>query len=218
MYDAETGNPLADATVTNALNGLSAKSTSTGTLSLFFVDTGGGLLRIAKIGYQPLTLAVANSPADTTPLTVLMSPVAQRLETVHSTARSNRGPADTVRSLELHGFYDRRLTSAAPLSSFVTSDKLERLTLLSDVGTLSGRAICVTNLYVNGARLAPLRPANLGPGRSPKYLARNPVDQLFEPSDVLAVEQYSPGEVPAEYNMTRSPNTTDCGATLIWTK
>src|SRR5512146_190090 len=71
VYDAQSGAPLDDVTVTNTLNGLSAKTTSTGTLSLFFVDTAAGLLRLTKIGYQPLTLLVANSDADTIPETLL---------------------------------------------------------------------------------------------------------------------------------------------------
>jgi hypothetical protein len=65
VYDAQSGVPLDDVTVTNAANGLSARTTSTGTLSLLFVDTTGGLLRLTRIGYQPLTLLVANSDADT---------------------------------------------------------------------------------------------------------------------------------------------------------
>ena len=218
VYDAQSGSPLDDVTVTNTLNGLSAKTTSTGTLSLFFVDTAAGLLRLTKIGYQPLTLLVANSDADTIPETILMEPAATRLAPVVTSAKAVRGPADTVRALELNGFYDRRQTSGAPSSAFQTSDKLERLTLLSDVIRLSGREVCMSNLYINGARVSGSGVATFGRGRRPNNLRRDPIDGLLTAQEVLGIEMYRPSEVPAQYNVTRPPGQPDCGATLVWTK
>ena len=218
VYDSQSGAPLDDVTVTNALNGLSARTTATGTLSLFFVDTSGGLLRLTKIGYQPLMLVVANSDADTIPETILMEPAATRLAPVVTNARAVRGPADTVRSLEVAGFYDRRQTSGAPSSAFQTSDKLERLTLLSDVIRLSGREVCMSNLYINGARVSGSGVATFGRGRRPNNLRRDPIDGLLTAQEVLGIEMYRPSEVPAQYNVTRPPGQPDCGATLVWTK
>lgn len=216
VYDAVSGDPVADVVVTNVLNGLSARTTPTGTLSLFFVDTSGGMLRIQKVGYSPVTMVVANSDRDTIPLTVLFSPAVHQLAPVVTRARGNRGPADTVRSLEDHGFYERRLTSGAPSSAFVTAEKIEKLAVLSDVYSLTGRPVCIGNLYVNGVRLAPLTNPSLGPGRALNTLTRNPIDQLFTPSDVQAIEMYRGSEVPAEYGGTSSSPST-C-VTLIWTK
>lgn len=214
VYDAASGEPLADVVVTNSFNGLSARTTATGTLSLFFVDTSGGLLRIQRVGYKPMTMVALNSDRDTVPLTVLLESTAQRLAPVVTTAHSRRGPADTVRSLEDHGFYERRLTSGAPSSSFVTADKIEKLSMISDVRALTGREICLANVYVNGVRLAPMARAS-SKGRVANNLTQNPVDQLFTPSDVLAIEMYRTGELPAEYGMTAPA---DCITTLIWTK
>lgn len=218
VYDSQSGAPLDDVTVTNALNGLSARTTATGTLSLFFVDTSGGLLRLTKIGYQPLMLVVANSDVDTIPETILMEPAATRLAPVVTNARAVRGPADTVRGLEVNGFYDRRQTSGAPSSAFQTSDKLERLTLLSDVIRLSGREVCMSNLYINGARVSGSGVATFGRGRRPNNLRRDPIDGLLTAQEVLGIEMYRPSEVPAQYNVTRPPGQPDCGATLVWTK
>lgn len=218
VYDVQSGAPLGDVTVTNTLNGLSAKTTSTGTLTLFFVDTAGGLLRLTKIGYQPLTLLVANSDADTIPETIVMEPAATRLAPVVTSAKAVRGPADTVRALELNGFYDRRQTSGAPSSAFQTSDKLERLTLLSDVIRLSGREVCMSNLYINGARVSGSGVGTFGRGRRPNNLRRDPIDGLLSAQEVLGIEIYRPSEVPAQYNVTRPPGQPDCGATLVWTK
>lgn len=226
VYDAQSGAPLDDVTVTNALNGLSARTTATGTLSLFFVDTAGGLLRLTKIGYQPLTLLVANSDADTIPETILMEPAATRLAPVVTSARAVRGPADTVRSLELNGFYDRRQTSGAPSSAFQTSEKIERLTLLSEVFRLTGRQVCMSNLYINGARVSGAGVGTFAGRRGgafrgsfvPNNLRKEPIDQLLTAQDVLAIEMYRSSELPAQYNVTRPPGQADCGATLIWTK
>jgi hypothetical protein len=216
VYDAVSGDPVADAVVTNVLNGLSARTTPTGTLSLFFVDTSGGMLRIQKVGYSPVTMVVANSERDTVPLTVLLSPAAHQLAAVVTRAHGKRGPADTVRSLEEHGFYERRLTSGAPSTAFVTAEKIEKLTVLSDVYSLTGRQVCIGNLYVNGVRLAPLTNPSLGKGRVLNTLTRNPIDQLFTPFDVEAIEMYRGSEVPTEYGGTSSSPST-C-VTLIWTK
>lgn len=226
VYDAQSGAPLDDVTVANAANGLSARTTSTGTLSLFFVDTAGGLLRLTKIGYRPLTLLVANSDADTIPETILMEPAATRLAPVVTNARAVRGPADTVRSLELNGFYDRRQTSGAPSSAFQTSEKIERLTLLSEVFRLSGRNVCMNNLYINGARVSGAGVGTFAGRRAgafrgsfvPNNLRKEPIDQLLTSQDVLAIEMYRSSEVPPQYNATRPPGQPDCGATLIWTK
>lgn len=216
LYDALTGEPVADAVVTNVLNGLSARTTATGTLSLFFVDTSGGMLRIQKVGYSQVTMVVANSARDTVPLTVLFSPAAQQLAAVVTKARAHRGSADTVRSLEDHGFYERRMVTAAPSSAFVTADKIEKLPLLSDVKSLSGREICLSNLYINGNKFAPQTNHSLGRGRVANYLTANPIDQLLTPLDVLAIEMYRSGEAPAEYGGTEAGG--NCGVTVIWTK
>lgn len=215
VFDALSGEPLGDVTITNTLNGLSSRTTATGTVTLFFVDTTGGLIRVQKVGYQPQTLFVGNSDRDTIPLTIVLETAGQRLNTVVTTAK--RSPADTVRALELNGFYERRATSGAPASAFQSGERIERLTLLSDINALSGRSVCTSNMYLNGVRI-PEPEVRVGKGRVMRNLKSNPLDQIVDAHDVLAVELYRDGEVPAAYNMTRAPGKPSCGATLIWTK
>lgn len=216
VYDETTGQPIAGVQVTDIQNGLSVETTETGTLSLFFVDTAGSMVRFRKVGYTPLVMAVANSPRDTTPLTILLHPAGVQLPTVVTTGHSNmRGPADTVRKLDLAGFYDRKTTSGAPTSSFVTAEKIEKLTLVSDLEVLTGRPICYGNLYIDGVRILP---ASVTAMKGARNLTRRNVDQLLGPGAVLAVETYRVSDVPQQYNATMDPRASPCGATLIWTK
>jgi hypothetical protein len=220
VFDFDTGRPVVGAKVLDMRTGWSAVTTSTGTLSLFFVDTAGSLIQIAKLGYEPQRFFAANSGTDTAGITVLLKANAQALPEVDIRARRARGPADTVRALELYGFYDRRATTGAPASAFVTSEKIERLSLLKDLGSVSGREICTTNLYINGVKVDPptLR-APIPGGRGSRVVVaapvRNSLDALLLPSEVLAVEMYRMSEVPAQFNPMRAGK---CGATLVWTR
>src|SRR5437867_698079 len=75
IYDEQTGDPIAGVEVRNIINGASALTTKTGTVLLTFVDTSGGLMTFKKLGYEQLTLVVANSVRDSTPLTLVLRPV-----------------------------------------------------------------------------------------------------------------------------------------------
>jgi hypothetical protein len=222
VYDEATGAPIQGAEVRDLATGLSALTTATGTVSLFFVDTSGAFITIRKLGYAPITLPVSNSVRDTIPVTITLSVTGQMLPAVTTTAHKTftpRGPADTVRRLELTGFYDRRLTTGAPSYAFITGEFLEKknINLLADLKAYTGRAICAANLYIDGVHIANITAATgMPPGRKPRNLQKGLADQLLQPGDIVGIENYRTAEIPAEYNMTQ---TTAAGcATLIWTK
>jgi hypothetical protein len=71
-YDLATGDPLADVAVIDTLSGLSALTTTTGTVSLFFLPEGERAVRLHRDGYRDTTITVTISPQDTLPLTLVM--------------------------------------------------------------------------------------------------------------------------------------------------
>lgn len=223
VYDNETGDPIVGADVRDIATGLHTLTTSTGTLSLFFVDTSGGLIRVTKLGYSPLTLPVANSFSDTIPLVIMMTQMGHVLPAVVVSAQGNhmpRGPADTVQRLEAVGFYDRQLTTGAPPAAFVTAEKLEGMTTLEDLARnlamATGRGICTDNLYVDGIRVSvPSRSPE--PGRVSRT-TKGPVDMIVPIEDVVGVEMYDVSDIPEQYNVTQANGRSASCATLIWTK
>jgi hypothetical protein len=226
VYDADTGLPLEGAQVLDVLGGWSALTTTTGTVSLAFMDSGGTLIRVRKLGYNPYTFITWLTAADSTPITVVISKMGTVLPQIVTSDRATaaaRGPADTIRKLDLNGYYGRRQSSGAPSSAFLSGEKLERLTLLSDVKSVTGRDICTNNTYIDGVRT--MIPSS---GRA----LRNGIDMLLSPDMVAAIEQYRSSEVPAQYssmpsgggamvrpsaNPSNVPADEGC-ATLIWTK
>ncbi|MDE3151211.1 MAG: hypothetical protein KGL93_03090 [Gemmatimonadota bacterium] len=219
VFDAETGDPLSGVHVLHVSNGLSVETTTSGTVSLFFVDSMGGLLRITKLGYAPRMLVVQNSARDTVPLTIVLWPQGQALPTVVSRGRrplTPRGPADTVQRLDNVGFYDRRYTTGAPSASFITAKQLDGVRTLDDLQRISGRPICTGNIYVDGIRVSvPSR--NWGHGRISQSVT-SPLDMIVPIGQVAGVEMYNGADAPEEYSATEANGAMLGCVTLIWTK
>jgi hypothetical protein len=77
VYDATSGEPVPEVTVTDSASGVTAKTTATGTVTLMFLPDGAATLKIAKPGYDALSLPVMISPRDTLPITVVLTKSAQ---------------------------------------------------------------------------------------------------------------------------------------------
>src|SRR5260370_63498 len=80
----------------------------------------------------------ARAPDDNVALKDALIPTA---ETLPATAAARRASSDTVRRLLLNGFYDRRKSSGAPMSAFVTSDMIAKwgVRSLADITGRNGR-------------------------------------------------------------------------------
>ena len=205
VADSVTGLPLADVRVENLHTRASTVTTKSGTAVLTLFDSTEALIAFRKIGYRSLTRLVAVTNRDSA-LSVSLVPLPQPVPEVVTAGRAgtpHRGPADTLRTLELNGFYERRRRTAAPASAFATEEKLSRLTTLRDLRHVTGRGLCVQNLYVDGMRLRV-------DGSFYKWL---------RPDRVAGIELYTHApEIPAMYNVTLPSGSTAICATLIWTK
>lgn len=175
-----------------------------------------------KLGYGDQLVPVTISAADTVSITVVLKPLGQRLPAVVTRVRA---PTDTVRRLDILGFYDRKRSSGAPEVAFVTADQLSKwnLSKLTDVRYHTGRSIgpC-DDVYVNGVLLTNEQQLNAGSKvvqRGPYGFYRRGIDAIVSPDDVLAMELYRVADAPAQYQRTRSQG---CGpeakVILIWLK
>ena len=205
VIDSVTGLPLVDVHVEDLRSRISTVTSKSGTAVLTLLDGAEALIAFRRIGYRPLTRLVPAVNRDSA-LAISLVPFAQPVPEVVTAGRAgtlHRGPTDTVRTLELNGFYERRRRTVAPPSAFVTEEKLSRLTTLANLVSLAGRGLCTQNLYVDGARVR--------------------VDRSFyswlRPDRVAGIELYTHApEIPAMYNVTLPSGSTSICATLIWTK
>jgi hypothetical protein len=148
------------AKVLDLRTGWSAVTTSTGTLSLFFVDTAGTLIRIAKLGYEPQSFFAANAVSDTAGLTVLLKPTGQALPAVITKAKGEPGVTGKLRE-----FDERRRMG---FGHFLTEDVLAKNEnrRLSEIFALVGGAKVVLGT-TNAAWIA----SNRGPSLQPFQLS-----------------------------------------------
>ena len=190
VFDNETGEPIEGADVTDLVSGFTVRTTKTGTVPLYLIDTTTTLIRIKKIGYQQSLFTLATARADTDPVTTTLLRMGHLLSPVIVTATGARTlpKNDTIPELLRNGFYVREETSAAPRSAFVTGEQLRGTLLVSDARYF-GRGICESNVYVDGMPF-PVPP------RTGRFLNEG-IDQLISPYDVAGIETYQFGESPS---------------------
>lgn len=207
VFDEETGEPLEGVDVTDFFSRITSRTTKTGTTALILSGTGSTLIRIRKVGYQPITLPVRNALQDTTPITTTLIRAGHVLPAVITVGDRTivLGKADTVSSLLRNGFYERRETGGAPRSAFISGDKLQGTSLLTNARYF-GRAICESNVYVDGIKVS-------SPQRSGGHFLKEGIDELIDPSQVAGIETYTGAELPAGAPHTmQGPGTFDPGA------
>jgi hypothetical protein len=237
VYDERTGDPIDSVEIRDVVTGSFAYTTRTGTLSLFFVDTSGSLLRIRKFGYTPVTMYVGNSPG-LPPITLTLEPAAQRLPAVvtRDTARHYLSPT-------LAAFEERRKTGMGyfvseavlrkeetrPLANILRShvptvavqDVVvggQRITIAASRRANGGS--CPVDVFLDGVPLSSNKQggtlAILGRRRSGgSALEQGYVDLTqFITTDLAGVEFHNVGDMPAEFTHTGN----GCGALYLWTR
>ncbi|MGH7615699.1 MAG: hypothetical protein ACREPM_00565 [Gemmatimonadaceae bacterium] len=223
VYDEATGEPVDGVEVRDVLTGLSATTTSTGTVSLIFLPDGGGLVRLRKIGYELQTLMVAIAPADTAPVTLTMrravelpavvvkdsapSYLSPRLRDAESRLKSHAGghfiDEATMRKWD-HSTLDNAIIASMP-GLYATTGPHGETFMLSTRSTCTlalscGRANCYITVYIDGTRL-------LDPSGGPIDIRR------LSPQDYAIAEFYPGGaSMPVQYQAST------CGVLLLWSR
>jgi hypothetical protein len=237
VFDDRSGNPLDSVEVSDLTSKSSALTTSTGTLSLFFVDSAGGLLRFRKLGYKPLTMFVENG-SDLAPLTITLEPLAQNLPTVVTVDSAPR-----YMSSQLKGFEERRKAGIGKFVPEAIVRKEQDRTLgniikahvtgidvremrdpstgrfVTIASTTRSGAPCPVDVFLDGVFISASSTSGgsaIQGMRGRGTRAGGVTNDLAEilPINLAAIEFYTTATVPPEFNRMGS----GCGALLLWTR
>ena len=185
MYGDDSGEPIEGASVLDVLSGVSSLTSSTGTVSLGYLRDGRNIIRIQKVGYQPVTMPVVIGPSDTLPITVTLTRVTQ-LPTVISKSASSK-----YKSPALQGYEERRIEGHGYFITDSTLRANEHSTLASVIGripsisvasygrvrqALSTRAMsngkmCAIDIYLDGVLVY----SSANPSETPATAMNDPV-------------------------------------------
>jgi hypothetical protein len=217
VFDEQSGAAIEDAEVTDILAGLTARTSSSGAVSMAFLPDGGGMIRIRKFGYEQVTMFVSISPADTAPITIILNRVATLPTIVTRDSALFQSP-------RLQGFAARLRT--APAGHFVTPDELrqEGGRPLGEVLIHRIPGIIITQGRHSGYLLQ--RSAHCGRGGAPDvYLDGVPLAHPqpgapmdlseFQTENLAGVEYYATASLaPLEFSGTSQA----CGVLVLWTR
>jgi hypothetical protein len=222
VYDEATGEPIAGVEVRDVLSGLSASTTTSGTVSLIFLPDGGGLVRLRKVGYELETLMIAISPANTAPVTLTLRRAAQlptvvvndsaptylspRLRQVEGRLKSHAGgyfiDESTMRRWDNSVLGDAIISRVPGVYS--TTGPHGEMYLLSARIACSGPALscqrsnCYVKVYVDGVPFASSAVLDFS---------------QLSPQDYAIAEFYPGGaSVPVQYGAQ------SCGLLLLWSR
>jgi TonB-dependent Receptor Plug Domain. len=227
VFDAESGEPIEGVQVLDALNGVSALTTSTGTVSLRFLPEGGSMVQIRKVGYRPTTLVIEIGPADTIPLTVVIARVAaataRSVQTLPTVVTKDSSPRSI--SPGLNAFEERRRSGFGHFITEAELRKQDNRTMTNVIRDLPGvTMVCPKTgprkfeCYAISGRGN--KNAILGGGCEMNlYIDNVAVSDndlvKLNVSEFAAIEFYSGGAtIPAQYNRTGA----SCGVILLWTR
>ena len=221
VFSGDTGEPLEGAEVLNLFTRESVRTTRTGTTTLSFLPEGGSMIRVQKIGYQPVTMVVAVSPADTVPLTVVLNASAQTLPKMTTTDSAPRYTGPGLREFEERrskgfGYFiaeaDLRKADNAKMTNVIR--RLPNINIICPrAGTRRGEC------YATSMR-QPQKYAVLG-GECPLDVYMDGAASTDNDLEKMRVNEYAGieyypggGTIPAQYNRTGS----SCGVLLFWTR
>jgi hypothetical protein len=203
-FDGTTGEPIEGVEVTDVLSGLSAFTTRTGTVSLVFLPPGNSAIRVRKVGYAAILRVVSIGPADTVPITLILTRALPAMITADSSPR--------YISPGLRAFEERR---KGGFGQFIAEAELRK----ADNREMSDVLRKLTGFKISCSTRTPRRCVATA-GCAPTLIFIDGVRStdnnllMLRVSEFAAVEAYHGATIPVEYNMTGSA----CGVLLFWSR
>ena len=184
-----------------------------GIFRLHGIAAGRQVVHLRVLGYSPASFPVDVPRGDTARVAFTLSAVAQALDTVSVQARET--------SAALIGFEERR---ARGPGVFFTRDQLDQMQLRQLTDVLR-RVAGIQVRSVNGTYGETLVAISRGSRCPMSYLLNGSpfpvpgdvsIDHFIDAAAVVAIEVYTPSELPAQYNS--SARGARCGIVGIWTR
>ncbi len=234
VYDETSGEPIEGVRVLDIATGTWAQTSTSGAVALFFLPDGGSLVRLQKIGYEVMTLPVAISPRDTTPLTIVMRRITELPAVLTKATETSRYISPRLRGFEerqKRGFGSfigdsvLRANEGHPLANVIMS-RAPGINVMQGAGNatyLLKSPHCVgggpPQVVLDGVPMSPDPPPNLGvSGRRtrPVPMDNVPFDLTkFDVSTLAGVEWYPDSDMaPIEF----AHSSARCGLLLLWTR
>jgi hypothetical protein len=211
VFDIRSGDPIEGVEVTDLRSGTWALTTKTGTVSLAFLPEGESAVRIRKLGYAPLTRSIRISPADTAPITLILSPVINVLPDVVTRDSSPRFISPGLRDFE-----ERRKTRLGQYIAEAELRKSDARELPDVLRRLTGAVVRCTTRTPRQCVLASARAVGACP--YVVYLDGVRVIEtnllMYQVTELGAVEAYTGTTAPAQYSDRRA----NCGVLLLWSR
>lgn len=217
VFDAG-GKPLAGVEVSDVRSGITALTTSTGTVSLAFLPDGGSDVRVRQIGFVPVTQFVRIGPADTVPVTVILIESATVLP-----ALERRDTVPSYISPGLREFEERRRGGRGYFITERELRKSDNRAMQNVLRTIPGIGISCAKVFPQDCHVVSGRAQTKFAVVGGQCLVALYVDGIpsmendintFRVSDYAAIESYSGSQIPQRYNASGNA----CGALLFWTR
>ena len=195
-----------------------ARSDSLGGFTLA-LDPGRYLLRATRLGFGPRSVPLDLPASDTVTMAIEMDVLPIVLSEVMVKAKEERYRG------KMAGFAERMRTSAAPRSSFITRDEIERRhprqisDMINERGGRVQACASAATIYLDGAMLVPDKIGTPMRGRRTEPIQRDLRLDHVPPDEIEAIEVYAGGaETPAEFSATAAQGLAPGCTILIWTR
>lgn len=224
VYDAGNNAGVQGAEVVDLSTGAKSATNRSGLVSLDFLPEGGGLVRIRKFGYAPVTTFIPISPKDTTPVTEVLSDAVQTLPTV-----TTREATVKYVSPGLQSFERRRHEGFGHFIAEAELRKKDDVAFRDVVAMLPGLMVsCPAGSHPYHCYAASTRAVSgqaFSSGGRPCLVSvyQDGIPLQIDESDLVHMNTYDYGgvefyaggsEIPPEYNATGN----SCGVLLLWSR